>query len=538
MKNINIMKTIKFLFIPAAIFTIAVILSSCKKNLEEHPFSTQAIDQVFNSETGLKEATLGIYQTYTEVWETTWYRFGAAETGQRYAAPGQFGDGFFNFYNEFTNTPTSGANAQLDAIWAQDYKIISRANIVIANASTAVSDSSVANIYIAEARALRGFAYFDLVRNFGGVPIIEEQISSLEQTDLIYASRATPEACYNLIISDLLYGIAELPDKWTGSDLGRVSSGIAKALLGKVYLTMAGKPYNGGSEYYQKAISVLSEIVGSANEANYGFGLMDNYSDIFANSNKLNKEILLVFTNYYASNHTMGSIWPFFLGARGLVNNDEQSQSGLTYKFYQLFENTDTRRDFTAVRAYVAAAAADVASAGDSIIYDQKRLRYIDSTNHKVFGNATINQGIVYGKFDRTPRETGVVPWGYPIDMVQIRFSDVLLMLAEAYIETGKNSEALPLINRVRTRAHATPYTDQANMEARVRLERRLELTGEFNTVYDIRRWGTLQSEIAAEVPSQNINNVVGKYSPKLELYPIPQSEIDVNPNLTQNPGW
>lgn len=69
-------------------------------------------------------------------------------------------------------------------------------------------------------------------------------------------------------------------------------------------------------------------------------------------------------------------------------------------------------------------------------------------------------------------------------------------------------------------------------------MERRLELTGEFNTVYDIRRWGTLQSEIAAEVPSQVVGGVVGTYSAKLELYPIPQTEIDVNPNLTQNPGY
>lgn len=521
-----------------AIPCFAIALSSCKKNLEEHPYSTLSSTEVFNSETGLKEATLGIYQTYTEGWVTTWYRFGAAETGHQYATQGQFGDTFFNSYNQFATTPSNNTGGELDAIWSQDYQMISRANTVIANATTAVSDTTIANKYIAEAKVLRAFCYFDLVRNFGGVPIIDQQITSLSQTSLIYGKRATAAACYDLIVSDLQYGIAELPDKWTGADVGRVSAGITKALLGKVYLTMAGKPMNGGAADYQKAIDVLSQIVGGTNETKYGFGLMANYADVFSNADKLNQEILLVFTNYYATNHTTCSIWPFFLGGRGLINTDEQSQAGLTYSFYQLFENSDTRRDFTAVRAYTAAGNADVAAAGDSIIYNQTRLKYIDSTNHQVFGNATTNQGIVYGKFDRTPRASGVAPWGYPIDMVQIRFSDVLLMLAEAYIETGDNGDALPLINRVRSRAHASTYTDMTNMEAKVRLERRLELTGEFTTVYDIRRWGTLQSEISAEVPSQVVGNVVGTYSSKLELYPIPQAEIDVNPNLSQNPGY
>lgn len=76
-------------------------------------------------------------------------------------------------------------------------------------------------------------------------------------------------------------------------------------------------------------------------------------------------------------------------------------------------------------------------------------------------------------------------------------YSDVLLCLAEAYVETGNNQEALTIINRIRTRAKTTPYADLANMRERVRLERKLELMGEFTTVYDIRRWGTLQSEIA-----------------------------------------
>ena len=75
-------------------------------------------------------------------------------------------------------------------------------------------------------------------------------------------------------------------------------------------------------------------------------------------------------------------------------------------------------------------------------------------------------------------------------------------------------------------------------MEARVRLERRLELTGEYTTIFDIRRWGILQSEIAAMTPGQVTGGIVGTYDPKFELFPIPLAELNVNPNLKQNPGF
>jgi hypothetical protein len=78
----------------------------------------------------------------------------------------------------------------------------------------------------------------------------------------------------------------------------------------------------------------------------------------------------------------------------------------------------------------------------------------------------------------------------------------------------------------------------QDEVRSEIRKERRLELTGEYTTVYDIRRWGTLKDEIAAMNPAQILNNALASYSAKLELYPIPQKELDANPNLKQNPGW
>jgi hypothetical protein len=208
---------------------------------------------------------------------------------------------------------------------------------------------------------------------------------------------------------------------------------------------------------------------------------------------------------------------------------------GLTPAFYDLYENTDTRRDFTVISRYVDK------STGDSIVYDTTMHHYIDKTQGGViYGNALIPYtGMAYGKFDRAAISAAQIQ-RYSVDLIQMRFSDVLLCLAEALNETGQTGKAIALVNRVRARADASQYAvgSQDEVRSEIRLERRLELTGEYTTVFDIRRWGTLKDEIAAMDPAQILNNALSPYSPKLELYPIPQAELSANPNLKQNPGY
>ena len=466
-----------------------------------------------------------------------YYRFILAESGHRYTTAGILGDAFINPYYSFGQTP---AAAEILADWTRMYQSIARANSVIGNANKAVSDTTIANKYIAEARFLRAYAYFNLVRNYGGVPIIDKEISSLADDKLIFGAKATIEETYNFILKDLQYAESKLPATRSGVDLGRLTSAAAKGMLGKVYLTMAGKPLS-KPEYFQKAVDKLTEITGPANETTYNLGLQANFPDVFALANERGKEILFSFGYFLSSANPYASIWPFFLGPRGLLNGDEQTNYGLTYDFYQLYEETDTRRDFTVVPRYkFVGTATDGAQPGDSIIFDPAQRNYIVKSTGGIFGNSAIHCGLAYGKFARVARPTGANPYGYPCDLIELRFSDVLLCLAEALVETSHPADAVPLLNRVRLRALASAYAgpvDEASVRAAVRAERRLELTGEFTTVYDIRRWGTLQDEIAAMSPSQIVNGVINPYAPKLELYPIPQAQIDANPNLTQT-NW
>jgi starch-binding outer membrane protein, SusD/RagB family len=520
----------KFRFILPMLLFLLIVTESCKKNLEETPYSFLSEKTVFSNEAGLKQAILGVYGSWREdpIFDA-FYQWALAECGQQYVTSGMVDNSYITPYYNFQETPS---DLSITNVWPRYYQTIARANTVIAHAHEAVSDSNTANIYISEARFQRAYAYFMLVRDFGGVPLITEEISSISQTKQIFATQSSVQDVYNFIIQDLQFAETHLPPFWTGNDLGRISAGAAKALLGKVYLTGAGLPLK-NPQYYQLAVNKLNEVVGSG-EATYNFGLLPNFSDVFSNKNRKNKEVVFAWTNVWtsATPHN-GIILPYFLFPTGLVG-PTQTEYGLTPAFYNLYENTDTRRDFTVISNYL------FQPGGDSIIYNTSIHHYVDKTTGGIVGNALIPYtGMAYGKFSRNPSPGGN---GSPftVDLIQLRFSDVLLCLAEALNETGQTTQAVPLLNRVRARANASQYPvgSQDEVRSEIRKERRLELTGEYTTVFDIRRWGTLKDEIAAMDPAQILNNALAPYSAKLELYPIPQAELDANPNLKQNPGW
>ena len=528
----------KFKLLNSFFFLIIVLVTtSCKKDLDETPFSTLSPSDVYTNEDGLKKATLGIYQSWTSMPSLdVFFRFVLAESGHKYATSGIFGAPYFEPYYRFGQTPSDGLAG---TIWKRYFISIARANAVIDNANKAVSDTSIANIYIAEARFNRAYAYFNLVRDFGGVPLIKNEISSLAQKDAIYGKRSTVEETYSFIVEDLLFAEQKLPDYWTGVEAGRISAATAKAMLGKVYLTMAGKPLS-KSEYYQKAVDKLKQI--TSDEAKYNVGLLSDFKEIFSTTNKRNKEVLLSYSYFYSSISPNASLYPFYLFPMGFLGDEEQTNFGLTYEFYKLFENGDTRRDYTVIDRYAFKGPyRQGVVPGDSIIYDPIRRNYIIQKTGGIFGNISVRCGLAYGKMDRVSRPAGSSGSGYSTDLIELRYADVLLCLAEALNESGNTADAFVLVNRVRARANAIPYTNLPNIaDARsaIRKERRLELTGEFTTVYDIRRWGTLQAEITSMDPSQIIDSELNAYMPKLELFPIPQVQIDANPNLTQNPGY
>jgi hypothetical protein len=333
-------------------FAVLLLLGifSCKDNLEESPFSSLSKDVVFKDEDGLNQATIGVYHAWTapDFTDIT-NRFILTESGHRYATAGLSGSGSDPYYR-FGHVSTSGA---FESVWARFYKIIFRANTVIASAKLAVpGEEEEADPYIAEARFLRGYAYFNLVRYFGGVPLILDEIKSLDDEELIFAPRSTNVQVYDAILEDLMFAEANLPDSRGGAELGARFGRHGQGDAWKSVPDDGGKAIEYDGKLPEGGVDKLAELVGPENEEKYDFELIPDFPDIFTLSNERNREVVLSFGYFINSSNPNGNILPFNLFPSGLVNGDEQTNYGLTYDFYKLFEKTDTRRDFTLVYRY------------------------------------------------------------------------------------------------------------------------------------------------------------------------------------------
>lgn len=382
------------------------------------------------------------------------------------------------------------------------YQNINRSNIVIKRLPDIPMDDALKARYIAEAKFLRALAYLNLVRFYGGVPIVTEPTESAENLEI---ARSSAEEVYALIEADLQEAEQVLPPKYEAVDAGRATSNAAKALMARMYIFRAGT--DAGSPFWQQVAQKSKEVIDDGS-----FGLYGTFAEAFALSARGGKENILekqFLTD--VSGHGQGRGY----GVRGALIYPGGG-SGIarpTASLYNLYTEADQRREVTFITSYT-------------------------------FGGQTVNLSITdpnpanaisFQKlWDKTAQTNGGEGTSYPI----IRFADVLLMYAEAQNEVNGGPDALAYeaLNRVRTRAGLDPVDGldyQAFKEA-VWLERRLEFPFENMRWFDLVRTGRLIDAVKAE-NSFNRNALI---KPFHVLLPIPQSDIDNNPLLEQNPGY
>lgn len=407
-------------------------------------------------------------------------------------------------YDNFTITPTQDG---LDRWWATLYQGIKRANVVIEKVPLIQMDETLKNRYIAEASFLRGLFYFDLVRAWGGVPIVITTAPPLK------LERAEMSAVYDLIISDLTLAINYLPEKsqYGSADLGRATVGAAKSLLAKVYLfrreTAKGD--------FTNAETLLLEVINSSE-----YDLESDFAD--ANSKYGEHGVESVFEiGAMETEGAIGNQYANTQGVRGTPNRGwgfNRPSLDLRYSF----DENDPRRDATIIDLGEVLDGIEILGDGTTpdITYDDDgNIIEVECYNQKVWipGTSTNTQ---FGHNRRL-----------------IRFADVLLMAAEALNENGKPDQAHIYLNRVRERARGgnpnilpdITETDQNQLRNLILLERRHELALEGHRFWDLVRTGKA-SEVLGPLGFQQ-----GKH----ELLPIPQNEIDISQGtLLQNPNW
>jgi len=502
----------KHIFLFLIILTSA--LSACQDSfLELTDPAKIPTDKLFTSASNVTAAVNGVYSQLAPVYNNSYFVFGEMASDNAYEPVSANARYFFTIFGVEENNPN------LQTMWTDSYRCISRANIVLEKAGQVTMDTTLRNRYLAEMKFIRALNYFNLVRIWGAVPLVTQNLSDDYQQ--AYEFGRTPvDQVYTQIEKDLTEAAQVLPASYPAADLGRATRTAAKGLLGKVYITQ---------RKYQQAAATLGELIeGTPTAGNMAkvHGLVStSFEDVFSASNEMNKEILFA-VRYISGGLGLGS---------GFASNFLPTYSGTDIIRVGLSGGPVVRQDL--VNAFPEGDRRKAVSVG-----------YYTKGNSASTSDYYTRKYIINGApFARNDADN---------DWIVLRYADVLLLYAEALNETGKSTEALPYVNMVRARAGLTVLTSQNQSILRLTIEneRRLELSYEGHRWFDLVRTGRLLPVMNAfyqkykAIPStaQNPNNGLFVNSggsqvqvqPFQVLFPLPLAERQYNPKLTQNEGY
>ncbi len=505
------------------ILTVSIIaFSGCKRDFDAVNPNAPTISSFWKTE---QDATKGINAVYSTFYRTAslysrWmFYHGILKSDEGF---GSGGDGGLNNLMRFNQTNyNDGLTAQT---WSNLYVGVFRANQVIANVPSITMNETNKKRIIAEAKFLRALFYFNLTLYYGRPPLMLEPSQPKD-----VPANATTEQAYAQVAKDLTEAAADLPVSYPASDVGRATKGAAYALLGKTYLQQ---------RMYQQAADAFSYLVTGAGSGTYS--LTADYRDNFIITKENNSESVfeIQFSENQSEstdddvdetriNNTGTSIAQFF-APPGVGFSDGAARRWVVDELLQ--EKTLAGTQDPRLAASFIFNNANPAGPAATMVYGQSfQSRY---------GNGPDANGVWFRKLlnDHWRNQEG---FRSPNNYRLIRYADVLLMYAESLNGLNRTAEAYPFVDRVRQRAGlatlsvAKPGLNQAQFLNQLKHERVTELSGEGWRWADLARWGDLSPALASRDPEFS-GFIVGKN----EFYPIPQSDIDLNPNLTQNPRF
>lgn len=531
-------------YIKSITLGLACVLAfaTCDDKLDLSPLGELNEQSFYNTEKDFEAASLAPYSTilnlYYDQSGSGWFRPVMYPSDD---VRNQLGN---NDIEEFNWLPNNG---DFRNVWDESYKGIMRANVVIEQLEDAdgFSDESTKARFEAEAKFIRAYFYFILARNFGDVPIVTSVITSIEDTRV---SNSQPGEVWDLIESDLTFAAENLPEFWGDNNVGRATSYAAHALLGKAQLYRA--QWLGEESKYQDAITNLQAVVNSGQ-----YSLVEDYGDNFSEEAENNPE------SVFEIQMTRGDFNPWLPTDFGLAGNQNVGAAGTGRK---IFTGTGCNQGNCAPGsnqygyglAHITSSLQNEFEPNDPRIYHtfyQEGDQYADS----VFSASWSVTGATPAKYIRPFAASGFPPNISTNNERIIRYSDVLLMLAEAQLLVNGNVQrAAELINQVRERArnnYEIVYNEPApdgllpdrpaevsadQMHEWLRHERRVELALEVHRYDDLVRWH--QAGIINIPTDVDFGNTLANqnWNERHLLKPIPQREIDNNPNLSQNSGY
>jgi len=507
------MKFIKLLILP-----ILIILAGCSKFLDRQPNSINTEASYYQNTTQVETGVIGCYASLRDVYNLDFILAGL-RSDDAYISQS---DGDINTIDFFSEETT---NSYVESYWKAAYNSIKQCNVVLKYLGN-VTDSIKKLQFEGEVRFIRAHMYFNLVRLYGAVPLVLNEVPYNDTLSSI--KRIDPSIVYRQIISDFDSAIIKLPLVSNPAQVGRVNVYAAKGMLAKVYLTLGNnlnQPYP--NPYYDSSKTLLLDLLNNPGQ----YQLLPNYTSVFGVNNEMNPEI--IYAVRYQSN------------ANGIGNY-------FTYDMEHLPGSPGFKAasDFRGNTPFPAA---------DVIRFNQTFIPV------SITSSTTGITGISYfcgGKY----QDPNSVQNDGGSDFIVLRYADIIMMYAEVENEINGNTpltaadatnftSRLYQLNRIRTRAsesvpanvpvyayNSSSVKTQASFRTTLQAERRREFGEEDQRWYDLLRWGPI-------VFRTNINKhlVATKAADTLTdvhqmIYAIPQREIDIANGygiiMPQNPGY
>lgn len=567
---------------------VATVCGGCE-SLDYTPGDQMSGQTFWQTEDHARQAAVGMYAAMKEPW-----CFGMEFT---FDMCSDLADGTSPWSDVSRGDAFSSNSSGVQNHWQYLYELVHRANTVIRNvAGMPISQETIDRV-TGEARFLRAMAYFRMLNCWGGVPYYDETCDINEEFAHLDAPRCTADELRGHILDDLTDAIRKLPVSWDAADLGRATKGAAYALRGKVYLF---------NRQWDEAVADFEEIVYNKTY-NYGYSLHPDYNDLFRLYNGRHSDEMIFsiqsidgntagyaldIVSYFGNKSTMrliagnrivpsttlvdmyenpdGSQFDWDDVFPGFNAGDSQMRRRLmcvaidqgstevtstldsdTTKVMDAYRLRDPRLCLNVITPYSHYLGTDAGSSpmdkqfvladptkGGAPMEAMAFIRNSEGWNSYFWRKwiPTGNLDGYWGEYTRTPYE-------FPL----IRLGDVLLMLAEAYNESGATDKAVIELNKVRERvgmpgldsgAAWLAVSGKEDMAERIRRERAFELVGEGQRYWDLKRWGLLEQSV------KNATDIFGDlmytrtYQERHQLWPIPLVEMERNLNLTQNPGW
>ncbi len=548
----------KKIFITCA--AILAFFSSCSSILDKEDLSSISEEQVWVDET-LTTAFLNALYVSIPSWDTT-----VADASDEATGGGGWIDG--------TTTPDNMSDTKDSApTWYWPYKDIRNCNIFIQNAQNTdlcTIDRDLADRLTYEARFIRAYLYFEMVKRYGGVPLITVP---QELTDDLFVKRTSTKDCFDFIINELKACAEGLPASFSGDNLGRVTKGAAKAFLGRVLLFRASPQFNpsNNAEHWQTAYNynkeTLDYLIGQ------GHALYSDYGKLFLE--EMNQEVIFAirYENPTRTHTRDAKCRPITFSMNNTGGNHPTQEvidrfptvDGKTYTYadwkkdgkndiFTLWQNRDKR--FYATVVYQGVTVMELnENAQNDYAYGKNM-----GSRTGYYSKKGIDESISISDCQKSGT-----------DYIDIRLAEVMLNYAEAAVEVGKQGEAFEILKQIRERAGINetssdpelkgkvyglnPNMNQSEMREAVREERFIELLFEQKRMWDLRRWMIYdklmigQEKRHALVMNKQTDGTYTTYlcdrdnTPmiaKQNMYflPIKRSELSNNPNLEQTKGW